>query len=169
MPCREVFFMSKYLIKRILLAIVSVFIVCVITFFAMNAIPGGPFNSEKALSPAIEKALMERYNLDKPVWQQYLTYLWNLLHGDLGTSMAKSGRSVFNIIRDTIFIGICFIIYFFCSWQSCYIYAIYHYFLCFNISDLSKFTTKQNSNDTGLACKDILCKVSILDGIMLKN
>ena len=61
--------MSIYLLNRILLAIVSVFIVCVITFFAMNAIPGGPFNSEKALSPAIEKALMERYNLDKPVWQ----------------------------------------------------------------------------------------------------
>ena len=85
--------MSKYLIKRILLAIVSVFIVCVITFFAMNAIPGGPFNSEKALSPAIEKALMERYNLDKPVWQQFFIYMKNLFHGDFGVSL-KTGRDI---------------------------------------------------------------------------
>ena len=85
--------MSKYLIKRILLAIVSVFIVCVITFFAMNAIPGGPFNSEKALSPAIEKALMERYNLDKPGWQQFFIYMKNLFHGDFGVSL-KTGRDI---------------------------------------------------------------------------
>ncbi len=85
--------MSKYLVKRILLAIVSVFIVCVITFFAMNAIPGGPFNSEKALSPAIEKALMERYNLDKPIWQQFFIYMNNLFHGDFGVSL-KTGRDI---------------------------------------------------------------------------
>ena len=64
--------MSKYLVKRILLAILSVFVICLITFFAMNAVPGGPFNSEKALTPAVKQTLLERYNLDKPVWQQFI-------------------------------------------------------------------------------------------------
>ena len=72
--------MSKYLVKRILLAILSVFIICLITFFAMNAVPGGPFNSEKATSPAVKAVLMERYNLDKPVGQQFLIYMKNLIH-----------------------------------------------------------------------------------------
>ena len=64
--------MGKYLIKRILLAILSVLIICMITFFAMNAVPGGPFNSEKALSEATKAALEARYNLDKPVFTQFL-------------------------------------------------------------------------------------------------
>ncbi len=55
--------MTRYVVKRILLAIVSVLVICAITFFAMNAIPGGPFNSEKALSEATKAVLMERYNL----------------------------------------------------------------------------------------------------------
>ena len=58
--------MGKYVTKRVLLAIVTVFIVCGITFFAMNAIPGGPFDGEKALSPEVREALEKRFNLDKP-------------------------------------------------------------------------------------------------------
>ena len=65
--------MSKYLVKRIALAIVSLFLVCFITFFTMNAIPGGPFNGEKAKSAAVMQVLHERYGLDKheehPVWR----------------------------------------------------------------------------------------------------
>ena len=67
--------MTRYIVKRVLLAIVSVFIICAITFFAMNAIPGGPFNSEKALSEATKQALEARYNLDKPVPVQFVLYL----------------------------------------------------------------------------------------------
>ena len=85
--------MYKYVLKRIALAVLCVFIICFITFFAMNAIPGGPFNSEKALSEATKKTLMERYNLDKPVWEQFFLYLRNLLHGDFGVSL-KSGRDI---------------------------------------------------------------------------
>ena len=55
--------MAKYIVKRVLLAIVTVLIVCAITFFSMNAIPGGPFEGEKALSPDVKATLMERYNL----------------------------------------------------------------------------------------------------------
>lgn len=89
--------MTRYIVKRVLLAIVSVFIICAITFFAMNAIPGGPFNSEKALSEATRQALEARYNLDKPVPVQFVLYLKNLMHGDFGVSL-KTGRD----IKDTL-------------------------------------------------------------------
>ena len=89
--------MIKYIIKRVLLAIVTIFIVCLITFFTMNAIPGGPFAGEKAKSPEVQAALEKRFNLDKPVGEQFLIYMKNLLHGDFGIS-AKTGRE----ISDTI-------------------------------------------------------------------
>mgnify|MGYP002856898795 CR=1 FL=1 len=87
--------MAKYITKRILLAIVSIWIITMITFFAMNAIPGGPFNKEKATDPAVIKALEERYNLDKPLGQQYVIYITNLLHGDWGVSL-KTGRPIWD-------------------------------------------------------------------------
>lgn len=89
--------MLKYCLKRILLAIVTMFCIIGITFFAMNAIPGGPFDSEKAPSPEIKAVLMERYHLDKPLGEQFLLYIRNLLRGDFGISI-KTGRSV----TDTI-------------------------------------------------------------------
>lgn len=92
--------MGKYVVKRILLAILTVFIISVITFFAMNAIPGGPFNSEKATSPATIAALNERYNLDKPVPVQYVIYMKKLLQGDLGVSL-KNGREIKTIISES--------------------------------------------------------------------
>ena len=92
--------MVRYVIKRILLAIVAVFIICAITFFAMHAIPGGPFNKEKALSPATIEALNERYNLDKPLVTQFFLYLKNLLHGDFGVSL-KNGRDIADIIGES--------------------------------------------------------------------
>ena len=74
--------MGKYIVKRVLLAIVSILIVSAITFFVMNIIPGGPFNKEKATSAEAQKVLEERYNLDKPIPEQYVIYMNNLLHGD---------------------------------------------------------------------------------------
>ena len=87
--------MAKYVAKRILLAIVSIWIITMITFFAMNAIPGGPFNKEKATSPAVIATLEARYNLDKPVGEQYVLYMKNLLHGDWGISL-HSGRPIWD-------------------------------------------------------------------------
>lgn len=92
--------MTKYVIKRILLAILTVFIICAITFFAMHAVPGGPFNKEKALSPATIEALNQRYNLDKPVGVQFLLYLKGMLRGDFGVSL-KNGREITDIIADS--------------------------------------------------------------------
>lgn len=90
--------MLEYVIKRIGLAIVAVLIVSAITFFVMNLIPGGPFNSEKATSPAVQQALEERYNLDKPLVQQYVLYMKNLVQGDWGVSL-KTGRDIWTDIQ----------------------------------------------------------------------
>ncbi len=92
--------MGKYIVKRVLLAILTIFVISLITFFAMNAIPGGPFNSEKATSEATKAALEARYNLDKPVIVQYGLYMKNLLQGDLGVSL-KTGRNISDIIGES--------------------------------------------------------------------
>lgn len=90
--------MAKYVVKRVLLAILTIFIVSAITFFSMYAIPGGPFSSEKALSPAVMAALEARYGLDQPVPVQYVNYMTRLLfHHDFGVSL-KTGRDVFETI-----------------------------------------------------------------------
>ncbi len=92
--------MWKYVLKRILLALFTVFLICVITFALMNAIPGGPFNKEKALSEATIASLNARYNLDKPLYIQFLMYMKNLLHGDFGVSL-KNGREIKGIIGES--------------------------------------------------------------------
>ncbi|MCQ2548806.1 MAG: ABC transporter permease [Lachnospiraceae bacterium] len=92
--------MTRYVIKRILLAILTVLLICIITFFLMNAIPGGPFNKEKALSPATIEALNARYNLDKPLVVQFFLYMKGLLKGDLGVSL-KNGRDIVDILSES--------------------------------------------------------------------
>ena len=92
--------MARYIIKRIILAILTVFIIAALTFFLMHAVPGGPFNREKALSEATIKALNERYNLDKPLGTQFLLYCKELLHGDFGVSL-KNGREISDIFKES--------------------------------------------------------------------
>jgi oligopeptide transport system permease protein len=88
----------RYIVKRVILAIVTLFLTCFITFFAMNAVPGGPFNGEKAKSAAVLKVLNERYGLDKPVGVQFINYMKNMLHGDFGVSL-KTGRDIAQTIQ----------------------------------------------------------------------
>ncbi|SFI54686.1 oligopeptide transport system permease protein [Treponema bryantii] len=92
--------MWKYVLKRIFLALFTVLFICVITFALMNAIPGGPFNKEKALSEATIASLNARYNLDKPLYVQFIMYMKNLLHGDFGVSL-KNGREIKEIIHES--------------------------------------------------------------------
>ena len=92
--------MLKYTIKRLLLAVVTVFIIAAITFFSMNAIPGGPFSKEKATDPAVQAMLEKRFGLDKPVPEQFVLYLKNLMHGDFGISL-KTGRDITKIISES--------------------------------------------------------------------
>ena len=78
--------MLRYVIKRVLTAIPTMWVIVTISFFMMRLAPGGPFNQEKGLQPAIKANLERVYHLDAPLWKQYLFYLDNLLHGDLGPS-----------------------------------------------------------------------------------
>lgn len=89
-----------YLIKRVLLAFLTVFLVITITFFFMHAIPGDPFMSEKEVPPQVKEALLEKYGLDKPLWEQYVTYLGNALKFDFGVSMRMDGREVMDVILE---------------------------------------------------------------------
>lgn len=92
--------MIKYIMKRLVLACVTVFIVATITFFLMNMVPGGPFLSEKAISPKAQAALEAKYGLDKPLFQQYLTYMSDAIRGDFGDSLKQRGRTVSSIIAS---------------------------------------------------------------------
>ena len=91
--------MAKYIVKRIALAIVTIWAVATLTFFLMNMVPGGPFLSEKAISPQATAALEAKYGLDKPLGEQYVTYITGALHGDFGDSLKQRGRTVADIIK----------------------------------------------------------------------
>ena len=92
---------SRYIVKRILLALVSLFAIITITYFQMNLMPGDPFMSEKA-SEENRAILIAKYGLDQPVYVQYGKYLTNLLHGDMGTSyVLQKGRAVKDIIFES--------------------------------------------------------------------
>ena len=90
-----------YIVKRIGLAVLTVWVVITITFFVMRAVPGGPFMGEKAISPAAQAALEAKYGLDRPLSEQYFTYLKDILtRFDFGPSLKQRGRSVTEIIAD---------------------------------------------------------------------
>ncbi len=90
----------RYIIKRILMAIVTLWAVITITFFVMKAVPGDPFASEKAVTPAAKAALEAKYGLDKPLMEQYKNYLIGALRFDFGPSLKQRGRMVIDIIMD---------------------------------------------------------------------
>lgn len=78
--------MLKYVLRRLLTAIPTLFVIVTVSFFLMRVAPGGPFNQEKGLNPVIKANLERVFGLDQPLWLQYVTYLKNLLRGDFGPS-----------------------------------------------------------------------------------
>ena len=90
--------MIKYIIKRVALGALSVFIVATLTFFLMNLVPGGPFVAEKSMSKEAQAALEAKYGLDKPLGERYITYITDFLQGDMGPSLRQRGREVSDII-----------------------------------------------------------------------
>ena len=90
-----------YIAKRLLLAILTIWVVITVTFFVMRAVPGGPFLGEKAITPQAQAALEAKYGLDKPVLEQYGTYLKDIVTKfDFGPSIKQRGRDVIDIIGD---------------------------------------------------------------------
>lgn len=91
-----------FLTKRLFSLAVVLFCVVSITFFLIRLSPGGPFDSERKLPPAIEKALLAKYQLDGSLWDQYTSYLKDLLHGDLRLSTKYRNRTVNEILLQTL-------------------------------------------------------------------
>lgn len=90
-----------YVLKRVVLSLLSIWIVITVTFFVMRAVPGGPFVGEKASTPAAQAALEAKYGLDKPLSTQYFTYLKDIITDfDFGPSLKQRGRDVTDIIYD---------------------------------------------------------------------
>lgn len=92
--------LALYIVKRVLLAVFTVFLIITITFFVMKAIPGGPFLSEKSPSPAVTAQLEAKYGLDKPLFEQYTTYLKDVLKFDFGPSIKMRGRTVTDLMME---------------------------------------------------------------------
>ena len=92
--------MITYLTRRILWIIPVLFTVSVITFFLMHSVPGGPWDREKRLPAAVEARLNAQYGLDKPLYEQYITWAGAFVQGDLGPSYRYQDRRVNDIVAD---------------------------------------------------------------------
>jgi len=90
--------MMGYAVRRLLGAIPTLFVIVTLAFFMMRAAPGGPFDSQRKLTPEVERNIKAAYNLDKPLTQQYLIYLGKVVHGDLGPSYKNKDFTVVQLI-----------------------------------------------------------------------
>lgn len=98
---RWVIIMLKYIVKRILVGILTLFVLVGITFFMTKLMPGSPLQSKNVSGEVLER-MEEQYGLDKPATEQFVIYCKNLLKGDLGTSYKKVGTEVTDIIAQTM-------------------------------------------------------------------
>lgn len=92
--------MWRYTLKRLLQGIITVWFIATATFLAMHVVPGDPLSGDKAVSAEIRHNLEVKYGLDKPLPQQYVIYMGNLLHGDFGISFTQKNRKVNDIILE---------------------------------------------------------------------
>ncbi|MFT8735290.1 MAG: oligopeptide ABC transporter permease, partial [Lentilactobacillus hilgardii] len=88
--------------KRIFYIILTLFIVTTVTFFLMKFMPGTPLTNQAKLSPSQIHQIYKQYGLDKPLWQQYLTYLAGAVHGNFGTSYQFSDQPVSYLISSRL-------------------------------------------------------------------
>ncbi len=94
--------MWSYTLRRLLATIPTLLAVITVSYFLLHAAPGGPFDSERQVSAAVLANLQAKYHLDQPLWQQYLHYLNNLLHGDLGASFRYADWSVNDLVAAAL-------------------------------------------------------------------
>ena len=94
--------MWSYTFRRLLATIPTLLAVITVSYFLLHAAPGGPFDSERKVSAAVLANLQAKYHLDLPLWQQYLHYLNNLLHGDLGASFRYADWSVNDLVAAAL-------------------------------------------------------------------
>ena len=92
--------MRKFLVKRIIMMLITLFLITLLTFILMHAVPGGPFTGEKQVSKAVLEALNEKYKLNDPLWKQFFDYVGGLLRFDLGPSFKYQGKTVNDFIEN---------------------------------------------------------------------
>jgi oligopeptide transport system permease protein len=90
--------MTAYALRRLLGAIPTLFVIVTLAFFMMRAAPGGPFDSQRRLTPEVERNIRAAYDLDKPLYRQYLIYMGKVVHGDLGPSYKNKDFTVVQLI-----------------------------------------------------------------------
>ncbi|WP_323058794.1 ABC transporter permease [Limosilactobacillus reuteri] len=94
--------MKKYILKRILMMVLTLFIVATLTFFLMKMIPGSPLGNVMRLSKAQQRAVERQYGLNLPVWEQYVRYMNGVIHGNFGMSYQYTSTSVASLIGRRI-------------------------------------------------------------------
>jgi oligopeptide transport system permease protein len=94
--------MWSYTLRRLLATIPTLLAVITACWLLLHAAPGGPFDGERKVSEAVLANLNAKYGLDKPMWEQYLTYMNNLLHGDLGASFRYADWSVNELVANAL-------------------------------------------------------------------
>lgn len=92
--------MARFVVQRLLWMIPVLWFVATITFVLMHLVPGGPWDREKKLPEAVQHALNEKYGLDKPLFEQYVTFMTRAAQGDLGPTYTYQDRPVTTIIRE---------------------------------------------------------------------
>ena len=100
--------MFRFIVRRLLMAIPVIFLVVLATFVLVHAMPGGPFDAVgmRAMPEHIRIVLERRYGLDKPLYQQFFSYVWNLLQGDFGPLFRQPSQTVNDIIAQTFPVSI---------------------------------------------------------------
>ncbi|MFN9927388.1 MAG: oligopeptide ABC transporter permease OppB [Phenylobacterium sp.] len=92
--------MFRYIGRRLLIAIPTLFLVITAAFFMMRAAPGSPFDMDRKLSPEIEANVLAAYGMDKPLHEQYVNYLVGVVQGDLGPSLKYKDKTVLDILNE---------------------------------------------------------------------
>lgn len=97
--------MTKYLLKRIAILLATLWVVITLSFFLMQIMPGTPYNSPK-LTDEMIAMMNKQYGLDKPLWQQYLKYLGDILHGNFGVSYQSINQKVSKLILQRLGVSV---------------------------------------------------------------
>ena len=92
--------MKKYILKRLVISIITIWLIATCSFFLLRTLPGNPFSTTQLLSVEMQERMMSYYGLDRPLIEQYFTFMKNLLHGDFGYSLKYVGQSVNGIIAE---------------------------------------------------------------------
>jgi len=94
--------MLNFLLRRVGSGALSLFVIAMLVFFLLQALPGGPFDSEKSIPPEILRNIEAYYGLDRPLWEQFLRYLTHAIQGDLGVSYSQRDLPVVDLIAQRL-------------------------------------------------------------------